>query len=1095
MTKQKDDGLKVALNMILKEDEPVEMVKRAIDSVAPYVDSIYITLTYKEKEPTKSKLLDLLQSYNTKISLFKWVYDFATARNFAMAQVPKDFYYIFWIDADDILDGGECLPQIVKEAYLGNISAVFLNYLYKVELDDSGKVREVIIEHKRERLFRNDGTYKWIGMLHETLIPQKQENVNQISRDECVIIHLNTDEREDENLERNIKILEEATKRENHKDPRTLLYLAKCYFDKGKIKEKNERTIWFDLAKGLLWEYLEGAGKPGDPNYQTRSGWNQERAVAWSYISEMFRLEGKLNSALKAINNAITEDPNFPRYYLDLAITWTLKQEWDKAEHWLRVAMLTPVPKETTAIINPRDMKAQALEIDFNIAMAHQDLNRALKSAEKLVEILPNLVGVKERLEGIKVMKATNQAAQSMVYLARYLEAANEPQKIIPLLSAVPRNLEGEQIVSQLRNRYLPPRIWGDNEIAIFCGPGFEKWSPKSIKQGLGGSESAAVYLSWELAKLGWKVTVYADPQEDVGEYNKVMFKPWHEINISDAFNIFIIWRGIGFADNDFKAKQTYLWMHDVPNCADFTEERINKIDKIIPLSQYHRSLFKMSKNGEFVDIPDDKFFVSTNGIQPVAINKKWQRDLHRLMWTSSYDRGLAYLLKIWPDIIKEVPDANLHIYYGWNLFDRFHSNNPERMAWKAKVVEMINQPGIIHHGRVGHQEIRKSLAESGIFSYPTDFQEISCCVGETPILMPRNHKKYPYGIPIKELVGKSGFYVYSYDHEIDKIVLGKVKWVKMTRKNAKLLRITLDDGTILRFTPDHKFLLRNGEYKEAKDLIIGESLMPCYERPTFAIKQTDGSWPEEHRMLAESLWGNLKGKIVDHKDGNRYDNTLDNLQLLTPSEHTRKIANKDRVITNVGKKRMSEAQIKLAKTPERIKFLSNLGTLRANKFWSIFKTWSPEKQKEWTTNRQLKKNHSVIDICDDLVKEDVYDMEVEKYHTFSSGGVFVHNCISAEEAQAYGTIPCVTDYAALKETVQYGIKVPFDITTNEGQEEYKKELIALMKDTKKQEEIRKEMMPWAQDFFLWKYVAKYWSEQFKNLFKKGIKIPKEVKK
>jgi len=94
---------------------------------------------------------------------------------------------------------------------------------------------------------------------------------------------------------------------------------------------------------------------------------------------------------------------------------------------------------------------------------------------------------------------------------------------------------------------------------------------------------------------------------------------------------------------------------------------------------------------------------------------------------TSSYDRGLIYTLKNWPRIIKEFPKAEFHIFYGWNLFDKFHHNNPERMSWKAKVVKLMEQDGIFEHGRVGHDELHKELATSDIFLYPCAFEEISC--------------------------------------------------------------------------------------------------------------------------------------------------------------------------------------------------------------------------------------------------------------------------------------------------------------------------------------------------------------------------------
>src|SRR3990167_273832 len=102
-------------------------------------------------------------------------------------------------------------------------------------------------------------------------------------------------------------------------------------------------------------------------------------------------------------------------------------------------------------------------------------------------------------------------------------------------------------------------------------------------------------------------------------------------------------------------------------------------------------------------------------------------RNPKQLNWLSSYDRGLEWLLQMWPEIKKQVPDVTLKCYYGWNLFDFVHSNNPERQAWKKKINEMMQQDGITHVGRVGHKELQKAIEESGIWAYPTDFGEISC--------------------------------------------------------------------------------------------------------------------------------------------------------------------------------------------------------------------------------------------------------------------------------------------------------------------------------------------------------------------------------
>ena len=102
-------------------------------------------------------------------------------------------------------------------------------------------------------------------------------------------------------------------------------------------------------------------------------------------------------------------------------------------------------------------------------------------------------------------------------------------------------------------------------------------------------------------------------------------------------------------------------------------------------------------------------------------------RDLKRIITTSSYDRGLEHLLKMWPDIKKEVPEAELNIYYGWQLFDRFNATNSSAMALKDRMVKMMQYEGITDHGRIPQHELEKEYEKAGIWAYSTHFGEINC--------------------------------------------------------------------------------------------------------------------------------------------------------------------------------------------------------------------------------------------------------------------------------------------------------------------------------------------------------------------------------
>src|SRR5258708_39599115 len=160
---------KLYLNMILKEDEPIAMVKRSIDYVKDSVVGMYLTLAYTNVKPETSLLLELLEKYGAEVFFFQWIDDFSAARQFAMDQAPHGSnQYIYWQDADDVLNDSYALKQIFQDALKFKWASVFLVYWYRVSLDAQGEVRDILIEHKRERIIRNDGTFKWLGMLHET---------------------------------------------------------------------------------------------------------------------------------------------------------------------------------------------------------------------------------------------------------------------------------------------------------------------------------------------------------------------------------------------------------------------------------------------------------------------------------------------------------------------------------------------------------------------------------------------------------------------------------------------------------------------------------------------------------------------------------------------------------------------------------------------------------------------------------------------------------------------------------------------------------------------------------------------------------------
>jgi len=726
---------KIALGMIVKDDSEVKMLERCLNSVAPYVDGIFLTITQK---PYK-KLQKLANKFGANVDIrpgefdhivkkkeVKWlkkyfkyephikegqkIFKFSEARNTNLDFIPENYGWLFWMDTDDVLINGELLKDSAQKALLQKAEAAFYNYIYQAELED-GKIKNVIIQHLRERLVRINGeykgVYKWIGNIHETLIEQRPTNKIEDTRIE--VLHLSSPDRFRLALERNMAVLEHEIYNVKGKDPRPLYYLGKAYFDLHN-PEAHKR------AESLILEYLSPEG-----HEKNMSGWKQERSQAWEYLGEIYRERGHYNNSIKALHNSLVEYPQFPSTYFALAVTHMLKEEWDTARFWAIMGSKVP-PAKSTLVSNPRDVESRAYEVIYNAAIKTNRIDEAHSACERLKGLYPDDPRIDEQWKFINETREVRDQLKNYMGLANYLKNKGEGNKVRPLLSAAPSSLEGNPLVVKMRQSLYPPKNWESNSIALYCGPQFTAWDPSVLdNEGasfIGGSEEAVIFMSRELAKLGYKVVVYGDPVKE-GIHGGVEYLSHYKFNVQDTFNIVIWWRSMAYTDMNVKAKKQYLWCHDVQNQTEYTKERLKRLDKVIVLSEAHR------KN--IPNVPDDKIFVSTNGYVEHYPKTKSENNPKQALWTSSYDRGLEHLLEIWPEVIKEVPDAELNVFYGWKLFKHFNKDNPERMAWMKKIEDLMKQKGVTHHGRVSQKEIEKWYKKCGVWAYPTHFYEINC--------------------------------------------------------------------------------------------------------------------------------------------------------------------------------------------------------------------------------------------------------------------------------------------------------------------------------------------------------------------------------
>lgn len=181
------------------------------------------------------------------------------------------------------------------------------------------------------------------------------------------------------------------------------------------------------------------------------------------------------------------------------------------------------------------------------------------------------------------------------------------------------------------------------------------------------------------------------------------------------------------------------------------------------------------------------------------------------------------------------------------------------------------------------------------------------CFVGDTMIQLPDGHS-----VPIKSLVGKEEFFVYSYDLKHKKTAIGRGHSCRVTQTNAPIVKVTLDDGQVIRCTKNHLFLCSDMQYREAGNLKENQSLMALYKKNNRngyeEVKATiESSWKytywlaDEYNLEAGKYSPMCKRRVSRHHiDHNKHNNNPYNITQMDYMEHIRHHGN-DYISTSSG--------------------------------------------------------------------------------------------------------------------------------------------------------------------------------------------------
>jgi len=668
--------------MIVKgDDKEAVLLDNCLGSVAEYVDGIFITITQQN-----TNVREVAEKYNAVICEYEWKDDFADARNFSFSQVTEDYEYILWLDSDDLVRGANKLKDICNAH--DEVDGFIMTYLY--EFNDFGTC---LVAHDKTRIIRK-GTTEWYGNgIHEDFRPLRELKLVKIT--DIEIIHTSKHERKVESAERNIRISRKWTE-EQPQDPRS----------------------WWNLANSLKSFQYSSEVVDAYEKFIGLTESESEKFIAFLAIADVYLTQNDPIRALEVTRRAIGLFPEYPDGYIQLGRVFRELNQLEKAEKYFRQSLSLPPAIDEYIVFNPRNYDFNPLH---DLADVYWKLNKpheSLKCLEACKKIAPYRDDLDEPIEMIRKAKELSDNVYKEI---KKLSKLKNNNVILKRLAKLPVEMLSHPAVCQFRNEKFVKTESSGKDLVIFCYPTSENWTPKTaLEKGIGGSEEAVINLSREFVAKGYNVTVYNSCGSERLEYDGVVYRPYYEWNYRDKQDIVILWRSALAADYKINADKVYVDLHDCLAETEFTQKRLEKIDKIFVKSNFHRSLFP--------NIEDEKFAIIPNGLGVELFNYEVERDPYLIINTSSPDRSIEASLKIFEMVKKEIPEAKMDWAYGWKGFELVHKKNERALAWMIEQKEkMKNLSGFIDLGRLSHIGIAKLYKEANVFLYPTVFAEIDC--------------------------------------------------------------------------------------------------------------------------------------------------------------------------------------------------------------------------------------------------------------------------------------------------------------------------------------------------------------------------------
>lgn len=252
--------------------------------------------------------------------------------------------------------------------------------------------------------------------------------------------------------------------------------------------------------------------------------------------------------------------------------------------------------------------------------------------------------------------------------------------------------------------------------------------------RGLTGSEMAFFMYALEMAKRGHGVTIFAKVQQvadlrpPIPSGHSVTcchYEEWETTYHGQEWGALMSW----MTPEPLKIagpgplKVFNQQVSDFGHCEPGWE---SWVDLVAPLSHSHaRHLSTLCS------VPRHKWRVMYNGVDPTEFRPS-AKVPGKMVWASSHDRGLHWMLEAFPKVKRRVPHAELHIFYDFDGMEKFagvpdRGSSPlmtelgMRSRYCVDALRRLSGKGVHVHRSVSRARIRAEMASAEVLAYPCD--------------------------------------------------------------------------------------------------------------------------------------------------------------------------------------------------------------------------------------------------------------------------------------------------------------------------------------------------------------------------------------